>query len=338
MNNRLERRALPRRTPARLLTTALLPLLLLAASPTAFGQEMREHDFPDLERDVGVLDRVKLRLKLANRFIGHADFGSFQANSYQPEGRLMLTVPVAKNAGVRLLATGRVILYDFDGVSDLAGESSGSEKPFDSLNSWTLRLQGAYRLDENATLFSEEERWSVLVDAYGKARWESGSEISNSLTWGGSLGLGYKLAERLEVGAGLSIGTKLMGDGIGVSPFIEVDWRIDEDWTLRSYGMGLQLERRLTERLGLFARAQLEGSSYRLDDRGVAIGKGRIQVRQLPVGLGLRWDLARRLRVTAAAGAIAYQRLRVKDEDNDVVGSETADPSPYVMLRLDLRR
>jgi len=301
------------------------------------GQETREHDFPDLDRDVGMLKHVKLRLKLANRFIGQADFGSFEVNSYQPEGRLTLTVPVAKNAGVRLLGTGRVILYDFDGVSDLAGESPGSEKPFDALNSWTLRLQGAYLLDEDATLFSDKERWSILVDAFGKARWEAGSDVSDALTWGGTLALGYKLAKRLEVAAGLSIGTKLMESGIGVSPFIEVDWRINDDWSLRSYGMGLQVERTLTERLALFARARLEGSSYRLDDRGGSIGKGSIQVRQLPAGLGLRWDLARRVRLTTALGAIAYHRLRVKDEDEDVVGSETADPSPYVMVRFDLR-
>jgi hypothetical protein len=334
VNTPLETPAPQRRTPPWLLATALL---LIAAPHAAFGQETREHDFPDLDREVGVLKHVKVRLKLANRFIGQADFGSFKADSYQPEGRLAVTVPVAKNAGVRLLGTGRVILYDFDGVSDLAGEGTRSEKPFDALNSWTLRLQGAYLLGEDATLFSDEERWSILVGAYGKARWETGLDISEALTWGGTLAAGYKLGERLEVAAGLSIGTRLIRDGVGVSPLIEVDWRINDNWTLRSYGVGLQLERVLTESLMLFARARLEGRSYRMDDRGGAIGKGRIQVRQLPTGLGLRWDVARRFRLTAAVGAIAYQRLRVKSEDNEIIGSETAEPSPYVMVRFDLR-
>ncbi len=323
-----------RRTLPWLLATALV---LIAAPHAAHGQETREHDYPDLDREVGVLKHVQLRLGLANRFIGQADFGSFDVNSYQPEGRLKLTVPLARNAGVRLLGTGRVILYDFDGASDLAGDSPASEKPFESLNSWTLRLQGAYLLDEDATLFADEERWSILVDAFGKARWEGGSDLSEGLTWGGTLGLGYTLAERLEVAAGISIGTRLLGNGVGVSPFVEFDWSINDDWLLRSYGLGLQLERVLTERLRLFVRARLEGRSYRLDDRGGAIGRGKIQVRQLPAGLGFRWDLARRFRLTAAVGAIAYHRLRVKSEDNDTIGSATADPSPYVMIRFDLR-
>lgn len=340
MNARLERRASPQWKLPRRLATALLSLLALlwvAAPPTAFGQETREHDFTDLDRDVGILKHVKLRLTLANRFIGKADFGSFEANSYQPEGRLRLTVPVAKNAGLRLLATGRVVLYDFDGVTDLTGESPGGEEPFDSLNSWTLRLQGAYFLDKDLTLFSDKERWSVLVDAFTKARWEAGSDLSDALTWGGTLAAGYKLGKRLEVAAGLSIGTKLMKGGVGVSPLIEVDWRINDDWRLRSYGVGLELERRLTGRLRLFARARLEGRSYRLEDRGGTIGKGKIHIRQLPTGLGLSWDLARRFRLTAALGAIAYHRLRVKNDDDDTIGSETADPSPYVMVRFDLR-
>jgi hypothetical protein len=340
VKTRLERRASQRPRPARLLSIvflAFLPLLLIAAPHAAFGQETREHDFTDLDRDVGLLKHVKLRLKLANRFIGQADFGSFEAVSYQPEGRLKLTVPVAKNAGLRLLGTGRVIIYDFDGASNLAGDSPGSEDPFGSLNSWTLRLQGAYFLDEDVTLFSDKERWSILVDVFGKARWESGSDLSDALTWGGTLALGYKLAERLEVAAGLSIRTRLLRDGIGVSPLIEVDWRINDDWRLRSYGVGLELERRLTERFRLFARARLEGRSYRLEDRGGTIGKGRIQVRQLPTGLGFRWDLTRRFRLTAALGAIAYHRLRVKSEDDETIGSETADPSPYVMIRFELR-
>jgi hypothetical protein len=333
----LERRVSPRPSLARLLATAFLALLLMAAPLAAFGQETREHDFTDLDRDVGLLKHVKLRLKLANRFIGKADFGSFEARSYQPEGRLKLTVPVAKNAGLRLLGTGRVVIYDFDGASDLAGDDPGSEKPFDSLNSWTLRLQGAYFLDEDWTLFSDKERWSILVDAFGKARWESGSDLSDALTWGGTLAVGYKLAERLEVAAGLSIRTKLMKDGIGVSPLIEVDWRINDDWRVRSYGVGLEIERRLTESFRLFARARLEGRSYRLEDRGGTIGKGKIQIRQLPAALGLRWNLARRFRLTVALGAVAYHRLRVKSEDDDTIGSETADPSPYVVVRFDLR-
>jgi hypothetical protein len=337
VKTRFETRVSQRPRLARLLATAFLALLLIAAPHAAFGQETREHDFTDLDRDVGLLKHVKLRLKLANRFIGQADFGSFEARSYQPEGRLKLTVPVAKNAGLRLLGTGRVILYDFDGASDIAGDSPGSEDPFGSLNSWTLRLQGAYFLDEDLTLFSKKERWSILVDAFGKARWESGSDLSDALTWGGTLAVGYKLAERLEVAAGLSIRTRLTKGGVGVSPLIEVDWRINDDWRLRSYGVGLEVERRLTESFRLFARARLEGRSYRLEDRGGTIGKGKIHIRQLPTALGLRWNLARRFRLTVALGAVAYHRLRVKSEDDDTIGSETADPSPYVVVRFDLR-
>jgi hypothetical protein len=75
-------------------------------------------------------------------------------------------------------------------------------------------------LDENVTLFSDQERWSVLVDTFGKARSEAGSDISEALTWGGSPAAGYKLGRRLEIAAGGSIGTRLVGPTAAYRPWI----------------------------------------------------------------------------------------------------------------------
>ena len=55
--------------------------------------------------------------------------------------------------------------------------------------------------------------------------------------------------------------------------------------------------------------------------------------------LGVDWRIARAFRLRLLAGAIAYHRLRLRDDDGDRLGTVTADgPSPYVSLRFDLRR
>jgi hypothetical protein len=313
-------------------------LLLISASRLTLAQETREHEFPDLDRELELRDLVGLRLTLANRFVANADFGTFEANSYQPEGRLRITVPVAKNAGLRLLCTGRVLIYDFNRAPDLFGTGDGDEDPFGDLDSWSLKLQGAYVFDEEWTLFSDRERWSLLFEGGPKARWEGGSDISDGLTGGGSLAVGYRLGDRLELALGLSVSTKMLKDGIGVGPLFEVDWRINDDWALSSQGLGFRLERILTERFLLFLRGRIEGDRYRLNDRGGTIGKGSISIRQLPVALGFRWDLTRHLRLTVAAGALVYHKLKVKNQDDDEIGSEKADASAYVSIRFDLRR
>lgn len=308
-------------------------LFLLAGAAAA--QETREHELPDLEEEIGVLERVKLRLTLANRFVGSADFGSFDASSNQPEGRLRLDIPVAPRTALRLMATGRALLYDFDGSTD--GFGSGDE-PFDGLYSAGLRLQAAHLFGKSHTLFLDDERWAVIVQGGARTSWEGGSSVSEGLRGGGSIAAGYRLGDWLEVAVGVSLASRLTRSGVGVGPLLEFDWRINDAWKLKSYGLGLQLERRLGERFTVFARARAEGSSYRLGDRGGTVGKGALSVRQVPAALGVDWRIARFFKLRLLAGAIAKQRLRLRNEDGDRIGSVSADgPSPYVSLRIDLR-
>jgi hypothetical protein len=313
----------------------LLSIALLLPAVGARAQEVREHELPDLEEEIGTVEHVKLRLTLSNRFVGSADFGAFDATSNQPEGRLRVEIPVTRNAAVRLMATGRALLYDFDGSTD--GFRSGDD-PFAGLYSAGLRLQVGYLFDEGRTLFSDDERWGLVVQGGARSNWEGGSSAADGLRGGGSLAAGYRLGDTLEVVAGVTLGSRLNRSGVGVGPLLEFDWRINDAWKLRSYGLGLQLERRLGERFTVFARARLEGARYRLADRGGEVGKGTLGVRQVPAALGVDWRIWRALKFRLLAGAIAYHRLQLRDEKRDRIGRVTADgPSPYVTLRIDLR-
>jgi len=315
---------------------ALLTLAaLLALAGSAGAQETRDHELPDLEEDIGAVDRLKLRLTLANRFVGNADFDGFDATSNQPEGRLRLEMPVSRSTLLRLLASGRALLYDFDGTTEALGSR---EDPFEGLYSAGLRLQAAHLFDEDWTLFHDDERWALIVQGGARAGWEGGSSLLEGLRGGGSIAAGYRLGDRLEIAAGITLASRLTRSGVAVGPLLEFDWRIDEVWKLKSYGLGLQLERRLGERFTVFARARVEGSGYRLADRGGELGRGTLRVRQVPAALGADWRIARAVKLRLLAGAIAYHRLRLRDDDGDRIGSSTADgPSPYVTLRIDLR-
>lgn len=312
---------------------ALLLVFLFAGDVPA--QETREHELPDLEEEVGVMKHLRARMTLANRFVGSADFGDFEASSNQPEGRLRVDMPVARNMALRLMATGRALLYDFDGsTSDFASR----DDPFDGLYSASLRLQGGYLFAEDQTLFRDDERWALIVQGGARSSWEGGSPFVEGLRGGGSLAAGYRIADWLEIAAGVSLASRLTRSGVRVAPLFEFDWRINDAWTLKNYGLGLQLERKLGRHLAIYARARLEGSRYRLGDRGGEIGRGTLGVRQVPAGLGLDWRIARFVRLRLLAGAIAYQRLQLRDEDDNRIGEVTAeDASPYVSIRIDLR-
>lgn len=322
-----------------LLAAAALPGLLPVA---ALAQETREYDLPDLEQSVreepsSLQDLIKVRLKASNRFVGPSDFGDYQATSYQPEFRAKVTAPLAENVGIRLMGTGRILHYDFDDSSADLGIGSVSDGPFDDLYRWTVRLQGAYLLDEDWTLFSDDERWSLLTDSFVRASWEKGADMSQSVGGGGSLAVGYRLGKKFELALGASMRTRLRTGDLSFSPLAELDWRINRQWKISSQGIGLQVERRLGERFTLFTRARLEGSSYLLGDRGAAVGDTYLSIRQLPAGLGLWWDVGRHLRVTTLGGVMAMHRLRVDDRDGHEIDSDSAAPSPYFLIRFDLR-
>ena len=324
-------------TALRVLVTGLLALLPAAA----FAQETREYDLPELDEEVrqesSIGELVKVSLKASNRFVGLADFGDYKANSYQPEFRVKVTTPVARNAGIRLMGTGRVLHYDFiDGQSDL-GIGSVSGGPFDSLFKWTLRLQGAYLLDENWTLFSKREHWSLMTDLFARAAWEKGANMGDTVGGGGSLAVGYRLGRTLDLAVGISLRTSLRTGKLKVSPIAEFDWRINDRWKLSSQGLGLKLERRLGERFTLFTRARLEGSSYQLADRGADIGDAFLRIRQVPVGLGLEWRATRHLRITTLGGVMAVHQLEVKDRHGRTLDRDSAKPSPYFLIRFDLK-
>lgn len=316
-------------------------LALLALVPgTAPAQETRQYDLPDLEQEVreerSLKDLVSVRFKASNRFVGRADFGEYKADSYQPEGRLKVTVPVARNAGIRLMGTGRALLYDFEDGADL-GLLGGSDEPFDDLYGWNLRLQGAYLFDRDQTLFSPRERWSLLGETFVRASWEKGRQMSDALRSGVSLAAGYRYGKDLELAAGVSVRGTLWKGQVRVWPVLEFDWRINEQWKLSSQGLGLQLERRFGEHITAFARARWESSVYRLADRGAEIGKSNLRIRQVPAGLGLWWNVNRHVRVTTLGGVMALHELRVKSGGGRTLDTDSARPSPYFLIRFDLR-
>jgi hypothetical protein len=244
---------------------------------------------------------------------------------------------MAENAALRFLGGGRALLYDFDGSSDLFGLGPLAGAPFGNLYTWDARVQGAYLFDQDMTFFFDTERWALVAQGGIRSGWESGSDMSDGLRGGGTVALGYSLAGRLEVVVGVSLGSRLLKGGVGISPLLDLDWRISPKWRIRSYGTGAQIERTLGSSLVLFTRARLESRKYRLGLRPGGVGKGSLRVRQVPVGLGLQWSPWSWLRFRAIGGVMAYNELRLTDQASNTLSTITSDVAPYFTLRIDVR-
>ena len=76
---------------------------------------------------------VQLRLYGGSDFAINSDFGEFRTTSYEPGGRVKVTLPVAQNAALRMVLRGSTLLSDFDDVStNLFGVPSSSD-PYGNL-------------------------------------------------------------------------------------------------------------------------------------------------------------------------------------------------------------
>lgn len=341
------RRAMAARARAgRTSAWTLLPLLAVgigsSAAPAAANRQIDEPagTLEQIEEDVqrarSYGELVQVRLYGGSEFVIGSDFGEFDATSYQPEGRLKVTLPVARNAAIRVIARGSALLYEFDDVSTNLFGTPTSSDPFDDLYATSLQLQGGFRPGWRG-LFSDEERWSLVADAFARARWERGASFTSSLTGGGAFGVGYQIGDWFEVLVGGAASTRLLDDKVVFRPLFEIDWRFADRWRLRTRGVGAQLEYDLDEGLTLFVSGRRQSQSFLLDDRGAPVGEGRLRRRSFPVSLGARWDAGDHLDVTLVAGAMLKQELRSQDEDREDVGHVRAGPAPFVGLTFQLR-
>jgi len=282
-------------------------------------------DLPDIEPQ-GI--PVKIRFRSDTRFVVGSDFGSSDANLYWPRGNVRIGVPLSKRAAVRLRLSGGAAIYDFDDTTDLFGVDPSSREPFDNLYSGSVSLEGGYRMTET---------WTLFAQGFAAARWEDGGTFDDAISGGGGLGIGYRIPDRLDVIIGGGLKSRLDRSSPRPYPLIDLEWRISDAWRFRMHGPGAVLEYRFNDAIKIFLRGRMETRRYRLDNRLGPVGRGTVRDRQIPVGLGFRWVVNRNVRIGVSAGAMVQHEIKVRNRNRDTIGSISADPAPYVEVRIDLR-
>jgi hypothetical protein len=315
-----------------------------ALAPDSAANEIEEdkgtieeaHEDAELARTIG--ERFDVGFYPSADFYPAMHFGEFDANAYQPGGRVKVTMPVAPTAALRLIVRGSALLTEFSDVSTNLFDPGGpktSQDPFGNLYSTSFQLQGGWRTPWSG-LFSEEERWTLAGEGFARSRWEEGSSFATGVDGGGALGVGYQVGEWLEVLLGGGIQSRHFHGGVGFYPLVEVTWAFAPGWELRQRGRGGEIQYDIDEDVSVFVTGQLQSRSYRLADRP-GVGEGRMRDRSVPVGLGVRWDARPGLEFTLTAGAVVQRKLRVENEDGDHLGHVRAGPAPFVSFQIELR-
>jgi hypothetical protein len=280
--------------------------------------------------------RDAVRLHFQSLFIPGAEIGPGDTSLYRPELRARVTVPVSDRAMLRVSALGGMGRYQFDGPD--AFRYGGASLTGDSLDLYQTRLsgEGAWRVNEDGFLLREGESWSLLGGVSAGSDFENGA-FDDGITGGARFAVGYELRDLLRIAAGVSVETSLDEGGASVSPAASFEWNVNDALTLRNHGLGLQLEYRVSPAIELFAKGFRATQHYHLDRAAGTPGDLTFEDRQLLAGGGFEWKVFRGLRLNAEAGAVAWRRVRVREDDLGTLVSHRADPSAYFEIRLEVR-
>jgi len=316
------------------LRRALATMALLAGTLTPNAWGSAERDTAVLETTAnepifpGPLPKELVRLSLETYFAPSADLGSADIDLIRPELRLRARLPFLANLQVAgSFSTSR---YDVHGPASIFARCPSCPVPSD-LHALSVGLQGGYLINSSGGyLLRPGEEWAVLAAAIGRARWQAGA-FDDSLTGGGSAGVGYRLPGRIRLALGVDVESSL-GGGVSVAPMFALRWDITDELRLRSRGLGLELEYWFAERYAMFATGFRSGDQFRLD----APSKLLWNDRQLAIGGGFEWKPWVSLRMAVEAGAIVSRKISVSDED-ETLDSVHADPSPYIEVRVEIR-
>jgi len=275
------------------------------------------------------------RIRLQTRFLPAANFDGFDVDLYEPSLRIQATLPLSRRVVLQLTGRFGAAIYDVDGVSDFTG-TGASTYPFDDFLGSSLALQGAALLNDGGHLFVENERWSILANAFGRSDWEIGS-FAAGLQGGGSVAIGYEIEDCVRIALGVSVESSDDGGGVGVSPAVSLRWNVTDQITLRNRGRGLQIEYRLNRKLEVFAAGFIDTTKARLGRRAGLPNDLTFRDKAVQAGLGFEWRLTPYLRMNAEAGVVAKRSLRVKSRELGTLWKEDGKPSAYLELRLELR-
>ncbi|MFN0068369.1 MAG: hypothetical protein ACKVYV_12110 [Limisphaerales bacterium] len=214
--------------------------------------------------------------------------------------------------------------YEFDGGGFAAGD------PWDTTVLLRYGTSFGYRLNET---------WGVRAGGVFMYSRETDADWSTSFTGGGTVGVDYRVNNRLFLTAGLGV-TSQIEDSEQLVPAIGFVWEATDDWTVRVGALpvsggalaGGEVEYRFNEPLALGLGVQFNQRRFRLDDEGIAPdGVGHDQ--SIPVRLRLGWNINPAVSLHLLTGVAVGGELELADRDGVVLRNEDYDPALYFGLR-----
>lgn len=239
-------------------------------------------------------------------------------------GDISIGGEVADDLRLTFSIDGEANWYDFGGSTNLI---PGDDDPWDDLYEVGIGMTGIYSIDKE---------WSIFGGAFVRSGFEPGADFGETIYGGGLLGVGFKITEDLSIRIGGGASTQLEDD-VRFFPAIGVDWIISKQLSLRSDGLGLRLEAKLSDEFSVYLAGRFESRQFRLDkDRG-SLDNGVVRDERVPISVGVVWSPCSTATVSLEGGVVAYQQYEVLNANGVERGDDETDPAAFVGGRIELK-
>lgn len=232
--------------------------------------------------------------------------------------------PVGDKLRLSLSLDGEGSWYDFGGDTDLI---PGQDDPWDDLYEVGVGLTGIYAVDED---------WSIFGGAFVRSGFEPGADLGESIYGGGILGVGFKVTEDLSIRIGAGVSTQLEDD-VRFVPALGMDWVISKQLTLRTDGLGLRLDAKLSDEFTVYLGGKYQSRQFRLEEDRGALDNGVVRDQRVPIGVGFIWTPSSSIVLSFEGGVVAYQKYEVLNANGVERGEDETDPAAFIGGRIEFR-
>jgi hypothetical protein len=213
----------------------------------------------------------------------------------------------------------RFSAYDFSGM-DL----------WDDIHTFRLTALANYGIDD---------KWSVFGGPSIAFSGEACADAGDSITYGGALGVTYRLTERMVVGGGFTASSQIE-DSAQIWPLLVVNWQINDQWALESgyleaaggAGPGGELRYQINQSWSVAGGVQYQEKRFRLsDDADIREGVGEDS--SYPIYGKVTWQVCPNGALELLGGVTVGGELLLENRNGHKLIEEDYDPAPLVGLR-----
>ncbi len=220
--------------------------------------------------------------------------------------------------------------YDFSGSTGFGGLD-----PWEDIHSLRIGTRFTYRLDE---------QWSLFGGPVFTLAAEDGADLGDGFAPAGLVGATYRFSDTLTLGGGLLVVGEIEDD-VQVFPALIVNWKINDQWTLRNsradfgsgaFGGGLEAAWAFAEDWEVSFGVGYQWRQFKLDDSGVAPDGVGIDS-SVPIYADLTWSINPTTSLNFMAAVAVNGELELQDSGGNTISEQDYDPAALIGARVAIK-